>query len=99
MVAKKGVGKTKDMTQVRADEELKFASTIMGRVLYSPSKKKRIYSGSSKQTEITDVKDAKRVVQIYNIVTALELAQKLSQKFDSFPAKPIYTDRSTVLPL
>lgn len=84
IVAKKGTGKAKDMTQVRADEELKFASTVMGRVLYSPSKRKRIYSGAGKKTEITEVKDSKRVIQMYNVITAAELSQKLSQKWESF---------------
>ena len=86
IVAKKGTGKAKDMTQVRADEELKFASTIMGRVLYSPSKCKKVYSGASKKTEITEVKDSKRVIQMNNVITAAELSQKLSQKWEAFQA-------------
>lgn len=84
IVAKKGTGKAKDMTQVRADEEMKFASTVMGRVMYSPSKRKKVYTGASKKTEITEVKDSKRVVNMYDVITAADLAQKLSQKWESF---------------
>lgn len=86
IVSKKGaVGKAKDMTQIRADEEMKLASNVLGRSIYTPIKRKKIYTGSDrKQTEITEVKDAKRVVSIYGSVKASELAQKLSQKFENF---------------
>ncbi len=89
MVSKKGAAsKAKDMTQIRADEEMKLASTVMGRTLYTPLKRKKIYSGSdTKKTEITEVKDAKRVISVYGSITATELAQKLSQKFDAFKNK------------
>ena len=84
IVSKKGAPKTKDMTQVRADEEMKLASTLVGRSIYTPMKRKKVYSGATKKTEITEVKDSKRVVNIYDVVTASDLAQKLSQKFQSF---------------
>jgi translation initiation factor IF-2 len=89
MVAKKGVagvsGKAKDMTQIRADEAMKLASSVMGRTIYTPIKRKKIYTGMDrKKTMITEVKGSKRVVQMFNSVTGSELAQKLSQKFDSF---------------
>jgi translation initiation factor IF-2 len=85
IVSKKGVvSKTKDVTQIRADEEMKLASNIVGRQIYTPVKKKKIYTGATKQTEITEVKDAKRFVVIHRSVTAKDLAQKLSQKFDKF---------------
>ncbi|MDP7319887.1 MAG: translation initiation factor IF-2 [Bacteriovoracaceae bacterium] len=89
MVSKKGAaGKAKDMTQIRADEEMKLASSVMGRTIYTPIKRKKTYSGSdAKQTEITEVKDSKRVVSIFGSVTAADLAQKLSQKFESFKNK------------
>ena len=86
MVSKKS-GKVKDVTMVRAEEEMKLASTVVGRVMYTPTKKKRIFNGSGKQTEITEVKDSKRVVNIFNIVTAADLAQNLSEKFDRFQIK------------
>lgn len=84
IVTKKGVAKTKDLTQVRADEEMKLASSIMGRQIYTPVKRKKVYTGETKQTEITEVKDSKRVVDIYDVVTAADLANKLSHKFSSF---------------
>lgn len=87
MVSKKGAaGKAKDMTQIRADEEMKLASTVVGtRSLYTPLKRKKVYIGSDKKkTEITEVKGSKRVVSIFGTVKAGELAQKLSQKFDNF---------------
>lgn len=84
IVSKKGSAKAKDLTQVRADEEMKLASSIMGRQVYTPVKRKKIFTGETKQTELTEVKDSKRVVHIYDVVQAGELAQKLSQKFSNF---------------
>lgn len=84
IVSSKGVvNRAKDMTQIRSEEQLKFASTVMGRVLYTPSKRKRIYSGAKRATELTEVKGSKRVINIFNVVTASDLADKLSQKFKS----------------
>ncbi len=80
--------KAKDMTQIRADEEMKLASTVMGRTVYTPLKRKKIYHGSdTKKTNITEVKDSKRVVHIFGTVKAGDLAQKLSQKFENFKNK------------
>ena len=84
IVSKKGAAKAKDMTQIRADEEMKLASNLVGRSIYTPIKRKKVYTGTTKQTEITEVKDSKRVVHIFDVVTASDLAQKLSQKFDRF---------------
>ena len=82
-------GKTKDITQVRADEALKLATVVTGRQIYTPMKRKKIFSGSTKSTEITEVKDSKRVVQMFNVTTALDLADKLSEKFISFQNKAL----------
>jgi len=88
IVSKKGVStKAKDMTQIRADEEMKLASSILGKIVYTPAGKKKIFMGEKKKTKITEVKDSKRVISIYGVVTASELAQKLSQKFDAFQNK------------
>lgn len=84
IVSKKGAAKAKDITQVRAEEEMKLASTLVGRSIYTPIRRKKVYTGATKQTEITEVKDSKRVVNIYDVVTAADLAQKLSQKFEKF---------------
>lgn len=82
IVNKKGaVGKTKDLTNIRAEEEMKLASNIIGRQVYTPVKRKKIYTGETKKTEITEVKDSKRVVQIHGAVTASDLANKLAVKF------------------
>jgi translation initiation factor IF-2 len=81
IVNKKGaVGKTKDITNLRAEEEMKLATNIIGRQVYTPVKRKKIYTGETKKTEITEVKDSKRVVQIHGAVTGTDLAQKLSVK-------------------
>lgn len=83
MVSKKGaVGKTKDITNIRAEEEMKLATNIIGRQVYTPVKRKKVFTGSTKQTEITEVKKSKRVVNIHNAVTALDLSNKLSVKFE-----------------
>lgn len=82
IVAKKP--KVKDITQVRADEEMKLATIITGRQIYTPMKRKKIFTGETKKTEITEVKDSKRVITIYNVVTAAELADKLAVKFETF---------------
>ena len=90
IVSKKGVGdKGKDMNLLRAEEGLKLASTVMGsRSLYTPIKRKKIYTGSDKKkTEVTEVKSSKRVVNIFGNVTANDLSQKLSQKFENFQNK------------
>ncbi|MFT6633316.1 MAG: translation initiation factor IF-2 [Bacteriovoracaceae bacterium] len=87
MVSKKGAtSKERDITQIRANEEMKLASTVVGtRSLYTPLKRKKIYMGSDKkQTVVTEVKDSKRVVSIFGTVKAGELSQKLSQKFENF---------------
>lgn len=81
---KSAAGKAKDLNQLRAEEELKFASTIVGSTVYTPAKRKKVYTGPSKSTEITEVKESKRIVTINKHVTAADLAQKLSQKFEKF---------------
>jgi translation initiation factor IF-2 len=84
-VGKKGVGAGKrDLTVIRADEELKYASALVGKAIYTPPKKKKVYTGPTQKTLITEVKESKRFITISGVVTAEELAQKLSLKFDSF---------------
>jgi translation initiation factor IF-2 len=77
----------KNMTVIRADEELKFASQLVGKTIYIPAKRKKIYSGPSQRTVITEVKESKRIIDINGVTTAEELAHKLSQKFDVFANK------------
>jgi translation initiation factor IF-2 len=86
-VAKKT--KTKDLTQVRADESLKLATVVTGRQIYTPMKRKKIFHGETKQTKLTEVKDAKRVVEVFGVITASDLANKLSEKFATLQNKAL----------
>jgi translation initiation factor IF-2 len=87
-MGKKGVGAgKKDITVIRADEELKYASALVGKAIYTPAKRKKIYSGPTQRTLITEVKESKRVIDIHGIVTAEDLAEKLSVRFESFANK------------
>lgn len=81
---KKGVSGKKDLTVIRADEELKYASALVGKAIYTPAKKKKVYTGPTQKTLITEVKESKRFITINGVATAEELAQKLSVKFESF---------------
>lgn len=84
-LAKKGAGAgKKDLTVIRADEELKYASALVGKAIYTPAKKKKIYSGPTQRTLITEVKESKRVIDVHGVVTASDLAEKLSVRFESF---------------
>ena len=74
----------KDLTMFRAEEEMKLANQLVGKTIYTPAKKKKIYSGPTQRTVITEVKESKRVIDIHGVVTASELAQKLSQRFEAF---------------
>jgi translation initiation factor IF-2 len=87
MVSKKASVKAKDVTMLRADEELKFASALVGRTIYTPAKRKKVYSGSTQQTRITEVKDSKRFITVHGGCTAEELAQKLSIRFEAMANK------------
>lgn len=86
-MGKKAGGGKKDITMLRAEEELKFASQLVGKTIYTPAKKKKMYSGPVQRTLITEVKESKRFVQVHGIIIAAELAQKLSQRFDAFANK------------
>jgi translation initiation factor IF-2 len=88
MGKKAGSGK-RDITMLRAEEELKFASGLVGKTIYTPAKKKKIYSGPTQRTLITEVKESKRVITIHGVTTAAELAQKLSQRFETFANKAL----------
>lgn len=86
MVSGKKVGapvsRSQVLVQTKADEELKSytALGVAGRPLYSQIKKKKTYSGPSKSTEITEVKEAKRIVKIHKGADVEQLAKKLSVK-------------------
>ncbi|WP_417335191.1 translation initiation factor IF-2 [Halobacteriovorax marinus] len=82
MSGKKNVNKSQALTQERADTELKsyaLGGTI-GRPVYSTVKRKKTYSGPTKDTEITEVKESKRVVKLHDGATSDQLAKKLKVK-------------------
>lgn len=87
LMSKKGA--KKDLTQFRADEELKIASALVGTTMYSPAKRKKVFTGDTKSTLITTVKDSKRVVTLYGGASTSELAQKLSIKFKELADKAL----------
>ncbi len=74
--------KSQALVQQRADSELKSYAALSGsgRPIYTQIKRKRTYSGPSKDTEITEVKEAKRVVKIHDGAYIQDLARKLSVK-------------------
>jgi len=82
MSSKKAGSKSQVLNQVRADSELKSYAALSGtgRPIYTQVKRKRTYSGPTKGTEITDVKESKRIVKLHGGATAVELAKKLSIK-------------------
>jgi translation initiation factor IF-2 len=86
---KTSMSKSQLLTKDRADTEMKSYATlnILGRPIYSERKRKKSFSGLGSQTEITEIKDSKRVVNIHKVVTADNLAQKLSQKFTNLVDK------------
>ena len=83
IVSRKVGEKNIDLNYLRAEEELKFASSIVGAGIYAPAKRKKIWTGEKKNTLITEVKDAKRIVVIHGSITVADLAQKLSVKFEA----------------
>ncbi len=86
MSSKKGGSKSQVLNQVRADTELKSYAALSGtgRPIYTQVKRKKTYSGPTKDTEITEVKESKRVVKIHGGATAVDLAKKLKVKFKEF---------------
>ncbi|MCF8059836.1 MAG: translation initiation factor IF-2 [Bacteriovoracaceae bacterium] len=83
MSGKKVGSKSQVLNQVRADTELKSYAALSGtgRPIYTQVKRKKTFSGPTKGTEITELKESKRVVKVHNGTTALDLAKKLKVKF------------------
>lgn len=84
MTGKKVIAsKAQAITYSRAEEELKSYTALSGtgRPIYTQIMRKKDYVGPTQQTEITDVKESKRVVHIHKGVELGELAKKLSIKF------------------
>lgn len=74
--------KSQLLNQTKADDELKSYAALSGsgRPLYTTVKKKRTYMGPTKDVEITERKDAKRVVKLEKGCDVETLARKLSIK-------------------
>ncbi len=84
MSGKKAIAsKAQAITMSRAEEELKSYTALSGtgRPIYTQILRKKEYVGPTQQTEITEVKDSKRVVHIHKGVVLADLAHKLSVKF------------------
>ena len=84
MTGKKVIAsKAQAITMSRAEEELRSYTALSGtgRPIYTQIMRKKDYVGPTQQTERTEVKESKRVVQIHKGVELGELAKKLSLKF------------------
>ena len=80
MSKKKGnISKSQALNMSRSESELKNYSALSGtgRPIYTSIKKKRAYSGPTKGTEITEVKDAKRVIKLHDGGTIQDISRKL----------------------
>ena len=86
---KASLNRSRAINNEKADNELKSYGVLnnMGTPVYTQIKRKKTFTGVTAKTKITEVKDSKRVVHLHNGTTASELAQKLSQKFQSFANK------------
>jgi len=91
MSGKKSTSKSQTLNQARADSELKSYGALSGtgRPIYTQVKRKKSYAGPTKDTEITEVKESKRVVKLHGGVTAVELAKKLSVKLKEMVDKAL----------
>jgi translation initiation factor IF-2 len=75
--------KVRDIEQIRADEELKTYNVgVVGKAVYTPPGRKKVYSGAKKETLITAAKESKRFIGVHYGLYAEELSQKLNIKFD-----------------
>ena len=83
MIAK-GKGIKRDLTQLRADEEMKSYGLSIGKVNYIPVRRKKTYLGPSDKTLLTEAKEDKRYVNVRGAITGVELAKKLKVKFKDF---------------
>ena len=90
MSGKKPVtSKSELLNTTRADSELKSYAALSGSgmPIYVQPKRKRVYNGPSKKTEVTEVKDAKRVIYLHDGGKLVDVAKKLSVKFKELADK------------
>lgn len=90
MSGKKPVAsKSELLNQTRAESELKSYAALSGAgmPIYVQPKRKKVYQGPTKSTQITEVKDAKRVITLHDGGQAVDIAKKLSVKFKELADK------------
>ncbi|PIP90270.1 MAG: translation initiation factor IF-2 [Bdellovibrionales bacterium CG12_big_fil_rev_8_21_14_0_65_38_15] len=90
MSGKKPVtSKSELLNTTRADSELKSYAALSGSgmPIYVQPKRKKVYSGPTKKTEVTEVKDAKRVITLHDGGYIVDVAKKLSVKFKELADK------------
>ena len=80
------INRSKMINEEKSENELKSYGALsnLGTPIYTQVKRKKVYTGQSAQTQITEVKSSKRVIHIHDGVTMEDLAQKTCQKFDKF---------------
>ncbi|MFN8370880.1 MAG: translation initiation factor IF-2 [Bacteriovoracaceae bacterium] len=85
MVAKPKVPtKARDINLMRSEEELKsYSLGALGKAIYKTVGKKKVWSGLSQKTLVTEVKESKRVIHVHNGSWADEFAAKLNIKFET----------------
>ena len=85
----KGKKGGKDLIQMRADEEMRTHESVIGKVNYTPVGRKKVYSGLSEKTLLTEIKDEKKTINFNSIITGEALARKLKVKFKEFAVKAL----------
>lgn len=83
MLNRRAVNRSQMLQETRADAELKAYTNLSGvsRPIYTTVKRKKQHSGPSRETEITSVREAKRVIKLHDYILAVDLARKLKIKF------------------
>lgn len=88
MSGKHKVAKSREIVELRAEEELKsYALNILGRPIYTTVGKKKSYVGPAAKTILTETKESKRVVELHKGGTLKEIAGKLAIKFTELANK------------
>ena len=85
----RGKGVRRDLTQLRADEEMKSYGVIIGKVSYTPVGRKNVHLGPAEKTQLTEAREEKRFVNVDASIKGAELARKLKVKFKDFAGKAL----------
>ena len=86
MISKKKMissSRSETLAQQRSENELKSYSSLsgIGMPLYTQIKRKKIYVGPTKNTELTEVKASKKLIKLHKGATAVDIAKKIKVKF------------------